>query len=138
MKYNPKNIFEVKNAELYFEKLKNGVKPFEVSECRPSRTNQQNRTIHMWFAVLADHIGYNSLEECKRDVLREIIGLDERMNRLTDKMEPVDFHTHQMDIKTLSVVMDKLKRWAQIEQNCYLPYYGDAGYNEMVDAYKNQ
>lgn len=143
MIYNPTNPFEREKAKAYFEKLINSNKTFELTEKRipveeDTRTGQQNKTIHFWFSVLADELGYLSKEDLKRDVKRAILGQKECMNHMTGKIELQDFETHLMSVTELRHFMDKLKIWAQTEHGCYLPYYNDVGYKEMVQEYKNR
>ena len=43
-----------------------------------------------------------------------------------------------MSASELSSFMDKMKIWAQSELGCYLPYFGDPGYEEMVAEYNGK
>ena len=146
MKYDGNNEFELKRAEIYFEKLVRNKAIFEIRELKDKRslteeeqrTLQQNGTIHMWFAVVADFLGYTSKEECKKDVKRHILGQKEYYNRITQKVELTDYETHLMTIQELSSFMEKFKAWAQTDLGCYLPYFKDAGYEEMKQMYKNK
>lgn len=143
MLYNTLNAFDREKSKVHFDKLIRKNATFELTEKQKPkeediRTGQQNKTIHMWFSVMADFFGYTSKEECKRDVKRAVLGQVPYDNPLTGKMELKDYETHLMSISELSSFMDKFKIWAQSEHGCYLPYYGDAGYNEMVQMYKNR
>ncbi|MEG1685955.1 MAG: hypothetical protein RR319_08460 [Bacteroides sp.] len=143
MLFHPSNAFEREKSKTYLEKMLKGTSPFEITQKRELseediRTNRQNRTIHLWFSVMADFIGYTSKEECKRDVKRVILGQKPYSNPLTGQLEQVDYETHLMSISEISSFMEKFKIWAQQEYGCYLPYFGDAGYNEMVKEYKNK
>jgi hypothetical protein len=100
-----------------------------------SRTNQQNRTLHLWLRVLADYFGYTSIEECKRDIKREILGTTESVNRITGEITQEVQPTSRMSTKELSLFLDKLKTWAMTEHGVYLPMYTDAGYNELIQTY---
>jgi hypothetical protein len=100
-----------------------------------SRTNQQNRTLHLWLRVLADYFGYTSLEDCKRDIKREILGTTESVNRITGEITQEVQPTSKMSTKELSIFLDKLKTWAMTEHGVYLPMYTDAGYNELIQTY---
>lgn len=100
-----------------------------------SRTNQQNRTLHLWLRVLADYFGYTSLEECKRDIKREILGTTQSVNRITGEITEEVQPTSKMSTKELSLFLDKLKTWAMTEHGVYLPMYTDAGYNELIQTY---
>lgn len=50
-------------------------------------------------------------------------------------IQQVDYKTSEMSTSELSSFMDKMKMWAQSELGCYLPYFGDPGYEEMVSEY---
>ena len=43
-----------------------------------------------------------------------------------------------MSTSELSSFMDKMKIWAQSELGCYLPYFGDPGYEEMASEYNGK
>lgn len=136
--YDTSNTLEKEQFKARASFLADSGKIVELSEKKPRRTNQQNRTIHMWFAVMADFLGYTSIEDCKRDIKRAILGQIEYRNEITGKVELKDYETHLMNISELSSFMDKFKIWAISELGCYLPYYGDAGYEEMTNEYKNR
>ena len=89
----------------------------------------------MWVQVVADHIGYTSLENCKRDIKRTLLGTREEANRITGEIQQVDYQTSAMTTAELSSLMDKMKIWAQTDLGCYLPYFGDPGYEEMTGKY---
>lgn len=140
---NTMNAFDRKKAEVYFHKLITKRAVIELTEKhKPTedelRTKQQNKTIHMWFAVVADDLGYTSTEDCKRDVKRAVLGQQEYFNTITRKIELKDYETHLMNISELANFMNKFKIWAQTELGIYLPYYKDAGYQEMCQMYQNR
>lgn len=134
MKYNPKNSLENRQAKVYFERLINGSEIFELKTFK-RRNNDQNALLHAWFRVLQDHLGYSSFEDLKRDVVREVIGTREYINPLSGKTEQTDYRTSEMEQSVMSDMMTKLKTWAQEELGCYLPYFRDAGFNELMDTY---
>lgn len=102
---------------------------------RKQRTLNQNALFHLWIQVIADHAGYTSLEDCKRDVKRALLGMREDMNKITGETQMVDYQTSSMTTSELSSLMDKMKVWAQTDLGCYLPYFGDPGYEEMYQQY---
>lgn len=108
-------------------------KKVELTEKEPTRTDRQNNTAHLWFRVMAKEIGYADMEECKRDVKRAVLGMEEYMNKATGKVERRDFETHKMTVKQMADFMEKFKTWAMAEWHCYLPYFGDPGYDEMMN-----
>ena len=89
----------------------------------------------MWVQVIADHAGYTSFENCKRDIKRALLGTKGEANRFTGEIQQVDYKTSEMSTSELSSFMDKMKIWAQSELGCYLPYFGDPGYEEMASEY---
>lgn len=135
MIFKTSNTFEKKQAEVYFNKLVSSGKTIELSEKKKGRTLNQNALFHVWVQVIADHTGYTSLENCKRDIKRALLGTKEEASRFTGEVQQVDYKTSEMSKEELSSFMDKMKIWAQTELGCYLPYYGDPGYEEMTNKY---
>lgn len=62
----------------------------------------------------------------------------ERVDHFTGEVVKDDYHTSGMSTKELSDLMDRMKIWAQTEFGCYLPYWKDPGYEEMMEMYKNR
>lgn len=75
------------------------------------------------------------MEDCKRDIKREILGTTESVNRITGEITQEVKKTSKMNTKELSEFLDKLKAWAMTEHGIYLPMYTDAGYNELIQTY---
>lgn len=136
MIFNTCNTFDRKKAEVYFEKLISSGKIIELSEKRKARTLNQNALFHLWVQVVADHVGYTSFENCKRDIKRTLIGTKEDVNQITGEIQQVDYKTSEMTTSELSSFMDKMKIWAESDLGCYLPYFGDPGYEEMAKEYR--
>ncbi|MDR1370119.1 MAG: recombination protein NinB [Dysgonamonadaceae bacterium] len=135
MFYDFSKTFDIERARAYLEKLIEKKKKTEITEKRPKRTLSQNDLFHVWVAVLADFAGYESREDCKRDIKRVILGQRECLNRLTGEVEKTDYETHLMDTKEMSNLMDRFKAWAMTEQGCYLPYKYELGYEDMIKEY---
>lgn len=135
---NPTNPFDRERADAYYRKLMSGTDPFELTKKSRKRTLSQNALFHVWCQVLADHLGYVSLEECKSDVKRNLLGMRERVDHFTGEVVKDDYHTSGMSTKELSDLMDRMKIWAQTEFGCYLPYWKEPGYEEMMEQYKNK
>lgn len=114
-------------------KLNDGL--WEVRLQKPRRTPSQNNILHLWFEVLAQKLAYTSREKCKRDLIRMFLGQFEERNAQTGEVYLSDFHTSDMDTKTLARFMDMLKIWAWDEHQIYLPYFKDAGYEELCEQY---
>ena len=113
--------------------IRRQTKKLELTEKRTERTINQNSLFHMWISVFAEDIGELNLDAVKRDVKRTLLGMREVRNRFTGEIQSDDYRTSEMDTKQLSEFMDKFKTWALSEFGCYLPYFGDAGYEEMIN-----
>lgn len=137
MIYNSSNPFECEKAKIYFEKLLKSGKSFELTE-KKKRTNDQNSLLHLWITVIADEFGILEKEDLKRDLKRILLGQKEEANTITGEVQYIDYETSKMSTTELSDFMNKLKIWAQNEHSIYLPYYRDAGYNEMYEQFKNR
>lgn len=135
MVFNTRNAFDRERAITYFNKIIKSGEFIEVSMKRKQRTLNQNALFHLWIQVIADHAGYTSLEDCKRDVKRALLGMREDMNKITGETQMADYQTSSMTTSELSSLMDKMKVWAQTDLGCYLPYFGDPGYEEMYQQY---
>ena len=128
---NPKMPFDRERARAYFEKLMSSDTRFEIKRKAP-RTLRQNALLHLWFKVFSDFIGEPSVEECKRDVKRFLLGQRNVRSMIDGKEYPTDYETHTMTDREMSDFMDRFKMWAMSEYGCYLPYKGEAGYDDMV------
>lgn len=112
----------------------------EMIEKRPlteeeKRTISQNNTVWYWFNVFADATGCTP-QEAHDNVLNAILGVQWEINPLTNEKKPIEWHTSKMSKDQLSRFMTMFKAWAGEEPfNIYLPYYGDMGYDEMVEKY---
>ena len=138
MLFDPKNPFDRKRAEAYYNKLMSGTDPFEITKKTKKRSLSQNALFHMWVQVIAGYAGYTSFDNCKRDIKRAILGTKEEVDRFTGEIQQVDYKTSEMSTSELSSFMDKMKIWAQSELGCYLPYFGDPGYEEMASEYNGK
>lgn len=120
----------------YIDKLP-GDKKFiaEIKEKREKRTLDQNGLFHVWIKVFAEFTGERSLEACKRDVKRTLLGLKETVNIFTGEIQKEEYHTSEMDTKEMAELMTAFKEWAMSEWGCYLPYWKDAGYDDMINQY---
>jgi len=112
----------------------------EMVEKRPMteeerRTLSQNKIVWYWFNVFADATGCTP-KEAHDNVLNAILGERWEYNPITRGKRPAEWHTSEMSKAQLSRFMDMFKAWAGEEPfNVYLPYYGDAGYDEMIEKY---
>lgn len=102
-----------------------------------SRNLEQNALFHLWMQVLADELGYLSLEDVKRDIKRQILGTKEVVNQITGELTFEDVKTSRMTMKQMATFMDKVKIWALTEMNIYLPYKKDdpSGYSQMYKQF---
>lgn len=130
------NRFEAEKSRLYLESLIQKGETCVIGTKGKIRTLDQNALFHVWIKVIADEIGELSYERCKRDVKRTLLGTKEEVNRFTGEILQVDYETSAMTVKELASFMDKIKIWAQTDLGCYLPYWKDPGYEEMINEYK--
>lgn len=130
------NTFEAERAKAYVLKLIAQKETFAIETKAKQRTPDQNALFHLWVKVIADEVGEPSFDRCKRDIKRTILGMKEGVNRFTGEVMVDDYKTSEMTVGELSSFMDRMKAWAQTELGCYLPYYKDPGYEEMVNEYK--
>ena len=135
MIFDGSNPLDAERARTQLEYFIANGKKFEQKEKRKKRTLSQNALFHVWIKVFAEHTGELNLDDCKMDVKRCLLGMKERVNKLTGEVEACDYETSKMDTKELSDFMGKFKVWAQSEWGCYLPYKDDAGYDEMISMY---
>jgi len=136
MTYDLSNLFDIERTKFYLNKLIEKGARIELKEVRKKRTIDQNSLLHMWIEVFREHIGELSFDACKRDVKRTLLGVKEVTNRFTGEIMFEDYKTSQMDTKELGEFMDRFKVWANVEFGCYLPYFGDVGYEELIEMYK--
>lgn len=130
------NTFEAERAKAYVLKLIDQKETFAIETKEELRTLAQNALFHLWVKVIADEVGEPSFDRCKRDIKRTILGVKEGVNRFTGEVMVDDYKTSEMSVGELASFMDRMKVWAQTELGCYLPYYKDPGYEEMVNEYK--
>ena len=140
MIFHTASDYERLKAEAYFNRLVAQKKDIEVKEKKKSdkRTLDQNALFHLWVSVIADDLGYTDKEARKSDVTRTIHGQKEDVNRLTGEVIQVDYRTSEMTVSELASFMDKMKAWASTDLGIYLPYFGDPGYEEMINAYGHE
>lgn len=101
-----------------------------------TRNNDQNALFHFWMQVLCDEIGIYSLDEMKLIVKRAILGMKEKVDPLTGEVFYEDYQTSRMTVKQMAYFTNKVKIWAQVELNTYLPNKEDKeAYNQMVKYY---
>ena len=134
MIYDLNSDFDVKRADLRYEKLKSQRKKVEIAEVQNRRNNDQNALFHAWVAVYANHCGDLNFDECKRDIKRHLLGMKERLSKITGKVEYDDYETSKMTEREMADFMGKFKEYAGTEY-CYLPYFKDPGYEEMMQHY---
>jgi len=134
MIYDFKNEFDTKRADMRYEKLKREGKVVEITEIKNKRSDDQNALFHTWIAVFANFTGELDFNNCKKDVKRHLLGMKERYSQITGKIEYDDYETSKMTEPEMSDFMSKFKEFAGA-YGCYLPYWKDAGYEEMMQQY---
>lgn len=70
MKYNLNNPVDLKKAQIKFDKLCQDKKAIELKEIRPTRSIQQNKYLHVLFALFGIEFGY-TIDEAKTLMKRE-------------------------------------------------------------------
>lgn len=135
MLFNLANKDDRIRAEAQFKKLAAGGKRIVLAEKRPVRTLSQNALLHLWIKVIAGHLGYTSLEDCKTDIKRTLLGCRMRFDIISCEVVKDEYRTSEMSPAELSGFMDTLKAWALQEFNISLPYFGEPGYEDMVTSY---
>jgi hypothetical protein len=130
--------YALKQLDYALGTLANGEYALTISKLVKKRTISQNALFHTWISVIADAVGYTSNEDCKRDAKRHILGQKEVANRLTGAIEKEDYKTSEMSVADLQKFMDKMKVWAMQDFGIYLPYFGDVGYEEMINEYSKK
>lgn len=138
MKFNLSNALDRAKFKLKVNSFYEKKSTVELTEKKTNRTLDQNSLFHLWIKVFADDVGYVSLTDCKADVKKHFLGMRESENKFTGVTEYRQIDTHTLSVGEMSAFMDKFKIWAQNEFSCYLPYFGDAGFEEMNDYYKNK
>jgi len=136
MRFNLTRIDEANKARSYLADLVHrGAQAVEITEKRRPRSLPQNALFHLWVRAFADAIGEEDVEKCKIDIKRHLLGQYTALNPATGKIETYDFRTSLLDATRMSELMDKFKAWALNEFGCILPYYGEAGYDDMYYRY---
>lgn len=156
MLFDTNNELQAQQGEAYYNKLRKEKKLVEITEKRvmPTRTSQQNKTVHMWFGVFADFTGNPSREETKEQVIRAILGRKPMFNPYTGKEEngsKTDNYSQVVDSnlpKSFKLNIPLFKGFAceEIEVEIYADVDGrdvslslvSAGANETIEEYKNR
>ena len=107
----------------------------ELTEKKTSRSISQNALFHVWVKVFSECVGETNLDKLKLDIKRCLLGRKVEINSITGEEEVGDYHTSTMSSADMSAFLDKFKAFAANEYNCYLPYVGDVGYEEMLGTY---
>ena len=105
---------------------------YDVKQYRRPRSTQQNRTLWMWYAVVAAETGTPSEdvhEWCKRRFL------DARTITVAGETIKIPGSTRTLDTKQFCAYMDHVQQWARDELSIVLPDPSMVGYDEMVVQY---
>jgi hypothetical protein len=133
--FNLKSKFDLTTFEVMVEKDKEQGAVVRYERKAASRNLSQNALFHLWLSVFAEHIGEPSVEQCKADVKRVLLGTIPHESRITGEIYQVEKSTSKLDKAQFAAFMDKFKAWAMSDFGCYLPYFKDAGYEEMIKQY---
>ena len=126
------------HIERYLEMIRtlpDGNHTVTVKKKTQKRSLHASALLHVWIKVFADHIGEPSVERCKTDVKRHILGVKERESKITGKVTAEDYKTSEMTTAELSDFMSKFKIWALCVFDCRLPFWREDGYEQMIEQY---
>ncbi len=137
MIYNTANPIDAQKARKRLDELMSNRKRIELRECT-NRSADQNALFHVWCWVMAQEWGYDDLEDAKDIIVGNLLGYDSKLNPITGEVEQFRRRTSKLTKEAFSSLLDTFKRWAQLDFNTYLPYWKDAGYNEMMEAYSRK
>lgn len=114
MKLNLSNPIDLKRAETYFNKLKEGEKFIELKEVKKIRTLKQNAYLHVCITLYAIHFGYK-LYETKIDLKRACPFMRYEKDGAYYLKQ-----TSKMDTKELGEFIDWIIDYAGVE-GCFIP-----------------
>lgn len=101
----------------------------------PPRNLDQNALFHVWMRVLADELGYASMEEAKTAIKQYILGNRMAADRPAGTRPGNEFSTSKMTKHQMAEFMAKVKIWALTDLNIALPYTNEEGYAQMMQHY---
>ncbi|OAV67398.1 hypothetical protein Barb6_02349 [Bacteroidales bacterium Barb6] len=123
----------LQGLENAFRLLKNGRYVISITKETSRRTLNQNALFHKWMTILADEFGYTSMDDCKRDVKRKILGQIDFENKFTGQIEMRDFETSKMTTAEMGDFMNKVSIWASTEYGITLPELQDMLNQDFAD-----
>jgi len=101
------------------------------------RTLPQNALFHCWVGIVRNELGYSSFEECKRDIVRELLGQYIHYNVLRKRNEYTDYETSKLSSSQMGELLTLFKAWGA-ENGILLPSADEKGYYEMLDKFNNE
>lgn len=106
MKYNLNNPVDIQKASIKFDKLCQDKKEIELKEIRPIRSLQQNKYLHVLFALFGIEFGY-TIDEAKTLLKREC-------NFMSYEKNGKKFlrHTSQMQTDELTKFIDWIRTYS--------------------------
>ncbi len=91
-----------------------------VRKVRVQRSVDQNAYLHVGpFPVLAEELGYDSIEELKLALMGECWGY--HRDRVSGRDLPIKPHTSDMTVEECTHFIDWLIPWAQVNYNIRVP-----------------
>lgn len=130
------NKYGINAAKCYLNKLYSDKKKIEIRELKEKRSISQNNLFHLWIREIADEIGEHDYEDCKRDIIGACIGYEYKVNAFTGNEEKKDYKTSKMTKENFSMLMHKVKIFAEKDLGIYLPYKGEPGYEQFIYKYE--
>lgn len=135
MKADLSNNFELKKAETYFNKLKEGRAKIELTKKKEKRTVRQNAYLHVCISLFAIEYGY-TLEEAKTLLKREC-------NFMTYEKNGSKFlkRTRDLDTEKLTHFIEWIRTYSS-KNGYYIPTSEEYITNSfeidrMIEAQKN-
>jgi hypothetical protein len=124
MIYDNSNPLEAEQFKLKCNKLYKEKKIVELID-KSQRTIKQNSYAHLILSYFGLQKGY-SLEEVKRDILKEIVCPDifvisSEWDSLLKRNRNALRSTKTLTVDEMSIVIERFKIWALKEADCFLP-----------------
>ena len=110
------NPFDVKKADVYYEKLKSQKAKFEINKPREKRSVDQNSFLHVCLGYFCLHTGY-TLNEAKcefADMLPELMIYEKNGKNYRRS-------TSDLDSKEMTILIDYIRNFCNEQLGVYIP-----------------
>ena len=129
MIFNPKNPYDIDRADAYYQKLRNGDRPFELKARLPVRTTQQNRYLHLILAWFASETGY-SVGEVKINYFKRLCNKELFLRTKVNKFgREISFLRSSSELTTgeMTTAIERFRNWSA-SKGLYLPAPNEGSY----------